>query len=400
MIELTVYGDPAALRTAADAGRSAVGELEQCSGCIRRADCGSWTGAAAETYRDNMRDASTALTDLADRIEPACRALDDLAGTIAAVKSELASARDVAAAAGLTVTAEAVQPPSAGGAMTPEQTTAYDRQVTAYNEAVRIADGARSKERDGHTRAVDAMNQSNGDGLVENILEKLGLAPPDGMGGVTGAGYLFGLGGLAFGGAADWMSKGVLGMWQPKFKNASGRWVWGTNHGWSPMDRLRLSLRRGAADRDWKALPNKAASLRRWETAGKWVGRAGGVATALTSGWEQWSADADDPSLDTGERVDRAATKGTTTGAGAYAGASAGAWAGGAIGTAIFPGPGTVIGGAVGGLVGGAIGGFAGSELGDAVNDKWDGAVHAAGDAAESAGHALSEAGDKLSFWD
>lgn len=394
MIDLTVYGDPAALRTAADAGRLAAGELEQCSASVRRADCGSWTGAAGDAYRTDMHDTSTALTALADRIEPACRALDDLAGTIAAVKAELASARDVAAAAGLAVSAEAVQPPAAAdGAATPEQSTAYDKQVTAYNEAVRIADGARSKERDGQTRAVDAMNQSSGDGLVENILEKLGLVPPDGMDGITGAGYLFGLGGLAFGGAADWMSKGVLGMWQPKFKNASGRWVWGTNRGWSAMDRLRLSMRPGAASRDWKPLPHKAATLRRWETAGKWVGRAGGVATALTSGWEQWNADADDPSLDTGERADRAATKGAATGIGAYGGASAGMSIGGVIGTAIFPGPGTVIGGAVGGLVGGAIGGFAGSELGDVVNDKFDGAVHAAGDG-------LSKAADKLSFWD
>ncbi|NHC45204.1 hypothetical protein [Motilibacter aurantiacus] len=400
MIELTVHGSSTACRAAASTGRGVAEELEQSAATVRRTNCGSWSGAAAEGYRATARDAASALTGLADGITPACRALDDFAGALDVVRSDLARVRTLASGAGLAVSGDTVLPPSGGGEMTEEQAAEHDRKVRAYDEAFAIAQDARAKERDAHSRLVDAMLDSNGDGLVENLLEKLGLLPPDGMDGIAAGGYALGLAGLGFGGLAGWMAQGALGVWQPKFRDAQGRWVWGTNKGWTPLERLRLSLRSGAAARDWRALPHQSANMARWETAGAWANRAGGVVTGITSAWSQWDADADDPSLDTGERVDRAATKGVLSGAGAWGGASAGAWAGGAIGTAIFPGVGTVVGGAIGGLVGGAIGGFAGSELADTVNEQWDGAVHAAGDAVDAIGDGLSDVGDAISFWD
>lgn len=412
MIELTVHGSAAACRTAAQSARDAASTLEAQVSTVRHATCDSWTGGAAEGYRGRIADAASALADLVDRIEPACRALDDFAGELDVVTARMADVRSRSAGAGLVISGDAVLPPSGGGGeMTVAEADAHDAKVRAYNEAFDIAQEARGKEREAHSRLVDAMEASNGDGWLENLVERLQLLPPDSMDGVAAAGYVVGLAGLGFGGLAGWMSQGVLGMWQPKFRNARGSWVWGTNKGWTPLQRLRLSLRPGASARDWRALPHQSANLGRWETAGRWANRAGGLVTGLTSGWSQWDADADDPSLDTGERVDRAATKGAGAGLGAWGGASAGAWAGGAIGTAILPGVGTVVGGAVGGLVGGAVGAYAGSELADVVNEQWDGAVHAVGDAVDAVGDGLSEAGDAigeglsdagdaLTFWD
>ncbi len=401
MIELTVYGDPAACRAAAGEGRRVASALSASLTRLRGAEADGWVGEAADAYRAGLSKVGHGVSDLSERIEPACRALEDFAGELDVVVAAMAGTRAHAQGAGLTVTADAVQPPApATGPLSLAVRDEHEARVSAWNECVSRAEAARTKEREAHTRLGAAMAATNGDGWLENLLETLGLAPPDGMDGVTGAGYLLGLGGLGFGGLAGWMSHGVLGMWQPKFLNPSGSWVFGTNQGWSTLDRLRLSLRPGAASRDWRALPYQAGNLQRWEAAGRWANRAGGAVTALTTGWSQWQADADDPSLDTGERVDRAVTTGASSAAGALAGAQGGAWAGGAIGTAICPGVGTVVGGAVGGLVGGAVGAYAGSELADVVNEQWDGAAHAVGDALGAAGDGLSDVGDTLTFWD
>ena len=401
MIELTVHGSPVACRAAAADGRRIAGAVDDSLAKLRGAEADGWVGDAGDAYRAGLGRLTSSGTDLSDRIEPACRALEDFAGELEVVITAMSGVRAHAAGAGLVVTADGVHPPSSpAGLLNQVLADAYEAKVAAWEECVSRAEAARTKERGAHAHLVAAMSQANGDGWLENLLEVLGLAPPDGMDGVTGAGYLLGLGGLGFGGLGAWMSHGVLGMWQPKFLNANGSWVFGTNQGWSRLDRLRLSLRPGAAARDWRALPNQSANLMRWENAGKWANRAGGAVTALTTGWSQWQADADDPSLDTGERVDRAVTTGASSAAGALAGAEGGAWAGGAIGTAICPGVGTVVGGAVGGLVGGAVGAYAGSELANVVNEQWDGAAHAVGDALGSAGEGLADMGDTLTFWD
>lgn len=128
--------------------------------------------------------------------------------------------------------------------------------MKAYNEAFGIAEDARTKEREAHDRAVSAMQASNGDELVQDVLEKLGLLPPDGMDAVGAGGYVAGLTGRGLGGLAGWMSHGVLGVWQPKFLSARGSWVWGSKQGWSRWQRFTLSMRPGAAARDWRALPH------------------------------------------------------------------------------------------------------------------------------------------------
>lgn len=159
-----------------------------------------------------------------------------------------------------------------------------------------------------------------------------------------------------------------------------------------------------ATDRRFLAKPYSSSARNAWQRAGRWGSRVGVGVTAVSAGWNQWQADADDPSMGDAERVARGATMGATTAGGALLGAKGGAWAGGAIGTAICPGVGTVVGGVVGGVLGGAVGGFAGSEAGQAVIDEvGDFAEETsewAGDRVDDAGDMLTDAGDALTFWD
>ena len=230
---------------------------------------------------------------------------------------------------------------------------------------------------------------------VKRALDKLGFVPPDGSDAPAGALWLLDKVGLAFSTSADWMIKGRYGIFQPR---VAGQWA--SPNAFSAWQRGILSL----SDSNWHARPYAASTRAAWSTAGKWAGRAGVVISFGTAAWDQWSQDADDPTLSTSERVGRSATVGATTAAGAWGGAWVGAQAGGAIGTMICPGVGTVIGGAVGGLIGGFVGSELGGMVGDAIKDGAGKAVEAVtdfvGDAAGAVGDAVSGLGDALTFWD
>ena len=147
------------------------------------------------------------------------------------------------------------------------------------------------------------------------------------------------------------------------------------------------------------ANPGSEVPFARWGSIGKWGGITGGVLSGGLAAFNEWN---DSAGLPTANRVGQTATKGVTTGLGAWGGAVAGAELGAAVGS-IFPGPGT----AVGAVLGGAIGGFAGSELGGAVGDfikddvgdavGW--ATDTAGDALDKAGDVASDIGDAITFW-
>ncbi|MEP9363999.1 hypothetical protein ABLE68_13605 [Nocardioides sp. CN2-186] len=397
VLETQVYGDPGACTTAAtQAGTAdtAIGDAESSLGTARSL-AGSWHGQAGAAFEGQVEATSKDAAELSTRVKAIQTALTDFAGELTVVQERMAHARSVASAAGVSVNGTQIVAPTAPDAASQGQVDAYNKKADAWNEAVEIVDGARTKESEAHQNLADGISKSTGDGWIEDLLQRLGFLPPDFADGMDIGSWAFGLGGLGFGAGASWMINGKYGVFQPRvagrFGSASGMGFW------------QRALAAGNGD-NWHATPYGAASRGAWETAGKWAGRAGVAVTALTSGWDQWQADADDPSLDTTERVTRATTKGATTAAGAWAGAEGGAWAGGAIGTAICPGVGTVVGGVVGGLIGGAIGGFAGGELGDAIMDPVSDAVSATGDwigdTAGDVGDFASDVGDTLSFWD
>ena len=397
LLDLVVHGDPASCRTAASDIGTARTTVTRAVGDVRRAATatGAWQGRAAAGFESRVDAAVKDLRELDHRLEVLATALTDFAGELDVVRSRMAHARSVGVDGGVRTSGESLVRPEAPVDPTPEQVTAHDEVVTAWNEAVEVADAARTKEQEAHKRLGEGVTKSTGDGFVVDLLQRLGFLPPDFADGDDVAAWLFGLGGLGLGAGVSWMVNSRYGIFQPRvngrFGSARGLTFW--QRAWAATD-----------PKNFHATSYNAAARNGWATAGKWAGRAGTAITAISAGWNQWQADADDPTMGDVEQGTRAVTMGATTAAGAWAGAQGGAWAGGAIGTAICPGVGTVVGGVVGGIVGGAIGGFAGSEVGqailDPVGDAADAAADWAGDQLSDAGDALSDVGDAISFWD
>lgn len=215
---------------------------------------------------------------------------------------------------------------------------------------------------------------------LEWVLRRAGVLPAENADDpVAYSEYGFGLIATGLGTRQDWLTRVRYGRYAPRVSgpgiSIGGQFVSVSNS--TAAQRLAWSMRWKSWEKDWIPKANNKTTYARAGTVGKWVGRAGSVVTAGLAGWEQWQEDADNPTLDDGERIDRTATKAATTGTIAAGGAWGGALVGGAIGTAICPGIGTVIGGAIGGLAGAWAGGEVGGALGDLVNDRFDGAGHA-----------------------
>jgi hypothetical protein len=351
----------------------------------------AWTGGAADAAESKLRSAKKNLDDVHDRVVGVGTALSTFADELDVAIARMETARSIATSGGLTVSGDCVEKPAEPDAeATDGPVNAYNAKVTAWNSAVGHAEDGRAKETEAHSHLGDTLQKFTGDGFLEKLLEGLGFKPPSDLG-VPGD-VLWGVGGAGTGGgiAANWMIKGRYGIFQPR---VNGQFA--SPSAFSAWQRGLMS----GDDANWHALPNAAGTRDAWKTAGKWVGRAGSVASFGAAAWEQWEADVDDPSLDDTARVARSATVGATTAAGAWAGAEAGAWVGGAIGTAICPGVGTVVGGALGGL----IGGFAGSELGgmvgDAVKDSAGKAADAVSDFAGAVGKGVGKVGKAIKFW-
>jgi hypothetical protein len=208
------------------------------------------------------------------------------------------------------------------------------------------------------------------DGFLQNLLEKLGFLPPDGAGAFAGSLWGGGRGAFGLGATSEWMTRSRHGRFMPR---VNGRFT--------EVRSVHEDLWRRMRPSNWGAKPYHATSYHGWAKVGKASGIAGGVLVSGIAGLEQWEEDADDPALNTSERVGRAGTVAGLTGGSAWAGAWAGTQVGSALGS--FGGPvGTVAGAAVGGLVGGV----AGSELGRATGDFL----------AEEGGSAV----DAITFWD
>lgn len=397
VLDLTVLGDPGACGVAAGAAADARAAVATAAEEVRRAmsTVAGWQGLAADAQERRLEAAGRDLRELDGRLEVLGSGLVDFAGELEVVIARLDQARVTGLGGGVRAHGQGLLRPSALPSATPEAAAAHEAVVRAWDEAVDIAGAARTSERQAHEHLAAAIRAATGDGFVVDLLQRLGLLPPDYADGDDVGAWLFGLGGLGVGAGVAWMVNGRYGVFQPRiqgrFASTSGMGFW--QRAWA-----------ATSTDSFHARPYDAAARNRWAAAGRWAGRAGVVATVASAGWNQWQADADDPTLGDVEQGTRAATMGATTAAGAWAGAQGGAWAGGAIGTAICPGVGTVVGGVVGGIVGGAAGGLAGSEVGQVVIDPVGEAAQAAadwtGDRLSDVGEGLDDVGDALTFWD
>lgn len=401
VLDTRVHGDPAACSAAATtvAGvGTALADAESSARSARSLAAASWQGSAGTAFEGRVDSLMGDLRTLAGRLDVIEGALTDFAGELTVVEERMANARSLASTGGVTVSGTDILRPVAPEVVSQDQVDAHNARVEAWDEAVGIADGARTKENEAHERLGDKIKESTGDGFIENLLQRLGLLPPDFSDGDDIGAYLVGLGGLGLGAATTYLVSSRYGRFQPR---VNGRFA--SPHGLTFGERFRAGLRPDS----FHANPHQAGVRGGWTTAGTWATRAGSVATAGFAGWNQWQADADDPSLSDVERGARATTVGLSAAGGAWAGAQGGAWVGGAIGTAICPGLGTAIGGVAGGLIGGAVGGFAGSEFGEAimggVGDATDATVDFIGDAGSAAADWTADTAgnvaDAVTFW-
>ena len=358
MIDTRVHGDPAACEAAATslAGiKRTVDGVADDVVAVSRDAADDWDGVSGASFADRVRQAGTKLDDLATEVDQVRLALSDFSHALASVRSGIADARADAAAAGLSLTTDGIQPPprpapDADGATV----AAYNHKVNAYNACVTTVIGQRESEGAAHAALTSAL-AARSTGPVEWFLAKLGFVPRDGSN-VSDL-VLFGTAqGLKYSGWAAKLLRATDIRFAPRWPSGRFRPI-GDMSVWQRMWA-------GRSGSSWVGQPYQAATAARWATFGKWAGRAGTVVSFATSAWGQWSEDADDPSMETGERVARATTVGVTTAAGGWAGAWAGAQVGAAVGS--LGGP---VGAAVGGIVGGVIGGVIGSGVGEAVGD-------------------------------
>ena len=330
-------------------------------------------------------------------------ALTDFAASLASVEAELAHARSVALTGGNAITGtQIVRPDDMAGPAAPEIVEAHNRRVAAYDEAFSIAEAARTSEGEAHSRLISALARATDGGILRFVAEGLGLLP-SGSDGVDRASWGAGVGLTGAGWAANYVRIAHYGIFAPRERMPNGRFQFVSfkeSGRWQNAWRMR-------SDSNWRSQTGRTEIRAKWGTVGKVAGRAGSVLTFGTAAYDQWSADADDPSMSTQESITRTGVKGGFTAGGAWAGAAGGAQLGAAIGS--FGGPvGTVVGGAVGGLVGGFVGSEVGGAVGDALKEPFGDAADAvgdavggaAGDAAGAIGDAASDLGDKLSFWD
>ncbi len=180
LLDLVVHGDPAACRTAATdigtARTTVTTGVEDVRRAVRTA--GTWQGQAGDAFEVRVDAAVKDLRELDKRLESLGSALTDFAGELDVVRSRMAHARSVGVAGGVRTSGESLVRPEAPTDATPAQVTAHNDVVKAWNEAVEVADAARTKEQEAHKRLGDGVKKSTGDGFVVDLLQRLGFLPP------------------------------------------------------------------------------------------------------------------------------------------------------------------------------------------------------------------------------
>jgi uncharacterized protein YukE len=172
-VDLRVVGDPAACQETADGLERLARELATTTRGIRRGVDRSqdvWTGNAADSFRSG----TSRLGGEAARLQAAVRrlgsALSAFAPELSEVRSQMAAAREVAVAGGLTVAGDTVHAPPSWQLMA----AGGDRQALAFQDVVRRVGRARDLEAAAHRALVDAIGVAVDGGPDWKALSLLG----------------------------------------------------------------------------------------------------------------------------------------------------------------------------------------------------------------------------------
>ena len=346
----------------------------------RSATGSAWESEAATAFAAQLRTLGAAADGTTTAVRTAATVVADLAAALRTAQDEMRRARQVAREGGLAVTGTVIQPPgqapAAVPALPPDATpaevarhdqgtaalTAYEREVTAWNEAVAVADAA---DRDWEQAVADATLtwQESGKDIAA-LLQDL------------------------FSGSAEEFLKIKVSRY---FSDATNVWrqqsqVWreiadsyvrdGRFVGTDPDDYYRAL--RTIDEMDDLA---RNAELNGGRVATN-VGRGFLALGVIATGYGIY-----DDMANGGESAEQATTSNVGgflagMGAGAASGAAAGAIAG-----SIVPGAGTAVGAVVGTVVGAGVG----IVTSGAIDSMWENGVEDLGDVGEAIGDGWGE---------
>ena len=336
-------------------------------------------------------------------------ALDNLASALGSIKTDLEGIRSRATEGGLTLSDETIDAPtpsssssssSAGdspsvpgdspsGTEVDNSDAEFQQKMILYTTLATETSDIRTREKEARQNFVDACQK-----ITNPIYHAVAAGVKDYVRpSAKGGGW------IAAATAGKWgvsRAKDAVKLTRAAALRASGADVaryrkWATSHSAKPGAPARRWIRGknpvmteagGKGTWEWKhafndrklgnwkvpASAEGSRSAKIAETAGKiadsnalkYAGRAGTAVSFGVDAYQQWQKDSKDPSIGTGEKVTRAATKGAVSAGGAWVGAEAGAAIGACVG-----GP---VGAAVGGIVGGAIGSGVASKVADGIN--------------------------------
>ncbi|MGZ4447693.1 MAG: hypothetical protein ACXVWZ_04365 [Nocardioides sp.] len=249
-----------------------------------------WQGDAADAFRTNARPVCEKVSDVQQRIAAVAVALTTFSDEIEALAAAARSIRIAAGAAGLATSGDRVFPPS--GPASAQPTTA-DALTRAYELARASAHSVREDEVRIHNQLEQVLAAACDDGWFVEALRKAGLLPPDNADPSAALGFV----GEKFldltGKGLEWGATLGLGRFAPRVK---GRFVDITDG--RLLDRLDL--------KNWVATSGKGAARTGFLSAGKIAGHGAAAVGALVTGLDQWQQDAQDPTMDDGERLLRA----------------------------------------------------------------------------------------------
>lgn len=335
-----------------------------------------WSGTAANACDTKVGKINKNLREVAEQLQTYKTAVTSLKDQISSVEQSMNSIRSEASGAGLTVRGTVIEPPPPVVSSDPVVIAEAQRKVDAYTSLASQASAARSVESAAHTAFGTTCSQISTDPVWNDFRNLLSY-----LGGINAIDKLVDNGGKAL------SYLGIFALYK------KGRFAFRINGKYAKFNGSFKELFDTIKNsKNWQNVKNASDSARKvvgWgkktldaaEKLGKFS-KGLGAASAIFDGTkgftDQWTADSQDPTLGTGEKVVRATAKAAWEAGGGWAAGAAGGVvgfkvgvsAGSAIGT-VIPGVGTVI----GGLVGGAIGGLIGSGAVSWAKEKLDGFI-------------------------
>ncbi|MBW3084105.1 hypothetical protein KEM60_00288 [Austwickia sp. TVS 96-490-7B] len=376
-IDTRVHGDPRACFAVAQELADQHTRITKATDDLVRARNslgGSWEGAAAAGFFEQSRMHLENLDKVGRDLDRVHHSLVYFATTLRDIRSCFEGMRKQAAADGLVVDADGITVPASSAIAARNGVAVQDAAMRTFHRLSGEANLLRERERSAHDLLQSSIAPlTSRTGLVW-FLDKASLIPPDGGDGFKNSVFGAQVGNNGASWNATWQQS-QLQKFRPRWPKGSTQGRPGAFRSINDMSAWEKIMATRNPDNllkqsstNWMSAPKDAAAVAKWAKWSKATGIAGGALTGVASAYDQWTKDADDPSMSTGMKTARATLTGVGAGGGALAGATVGAEVGAAIG--VLGGPvGVAVGGIAGGIIGGVVGSSGGQWFGEKLGD-------------------------------